>query len=289
MIDSPKITPAEFAQFQRLIYKVAGISLADSKQVMVAGRLTNRLRHFGYETFSQYYKRVVAEDGEEELQTMVDLLTTNETYFFREPQHFAFLADRIAADHAEARPLDVWSAASSTGEEVYTIAMVLADVLGVDGAWTVTGSDISRRVLETARRGVYWLERTRGLSKDYLRKYCLKGVRSQEGTFIIAPELRQHTRFTTVNLNSSLPNIGPFDVIFLRNVMIYFDTETKRQVVERVVRRLRPEGYLIIGHSESLHGITECVETVQPTIYRLKPPEPAAFQPRRRAGGQATP
>ena len=212
---------------------------------------------------------VVGEGAQEELQLMVDLLTTNETYFFREEKHFEYLVDTILAQHSQGRPFDVWSAASSTGEEIYTIAMVLAENLGIDASWTVTGSDISRRVLSVAEQGLYWQDRTRGLPTGYLKKYCMRGVGENEGRFLIAPELRRHTRFMQVNLNESLPNIGKCNVIFLRNVMIYFDAETKRQVVERLVQKLQPRGYLIIGHSESLNGITDRVKLVQPTIYRL--------------------
>ena len=131
-----------------------------------------------------------------------------------------------------------------------------------------------RNPLAKAERGHYWLERTRGLPDAYRHKYCLKGVRSQEGSFLIAPELRQHTRFRQINLNTSLPDIGLFHVIFLRNVMIYFDNNTKRQVVARLVQKLHPGGYLIVGHSESLNGINERVQLVRPTIYRLPPRTP---------------
>jgi chemotaxis protein methyltransferase CheR len=269
MIAHPHITDAEFAQFQRLIYKIAGISLADSKQVLLMGRLGRRLKHYGFASFGEYYRMLSSGAEADELQLMVDLLTTNETYFFREEKHFEFLAKSILARHPAGKPFEVWSAASSTGEEIYTIAMVLAGRLGINAPWTVTGSDISQSVLAVARRGLYWLDRTRGLPPEYLRKYCLKGVRDNEGSFLIAPELRQHTRFMQVNLNATLPNMGKFDVIFLRNVMIYFDADTKRQVVERLVRQLLPHGTLIIGHSESLNGITDHVKQIQPTIYRL--------------------
>ncbi len=269
MIESPDITHAEFAQFQRLIHKIAGISLADSKQVLLVGRLGRRLKHYGMTSFSEYYRMVAASGAEDELQLMVDLLTTNETYFFREEKHFEFLVETILAQHPAGRPFDIWSAASSTGEEIYTIAMVLADRLGIDANWTVTGSDINRSVLAVAEQGLYWQDRTRGLPAGYLKKYCMRGVGENEGSFLIAPELRRHTRFTPVNLNASLPNLGKFKVIFLRNVMIYFDADTKRQVVERLALQLQPGGYLIIGHSESLSGITDRLKLVQPTIYRL--------------------
>ena len=267
--DSPSITAAEFAQFQALIYKIAGISLADSKQVLLVGRLTRRLKHHGLSSFSEYYRLLASGRDPDELQLMVDLLTTNETYFFREEKHFEFLEDVILAQHPQGRPFDVWSAACSSGEEVYTLAMVLANRLGIDGPWSVTGSDISLSVLAAAERGLYPMERKRGMPPEYLRRYCLKGVRAQEGSFLISKELRAQVRFMQVNLNKTLEVRQKFHVIFLRNVMIYFDHDTKRQVVERLAQQLHPRGYLIIGHSESLNGITNCVTPLQPTIYQL--------------------
>ena len=268
------ITDAEFARFQRLIHEIAGISLADSKKVLLVGRLGKRLRALQLGSFGQYHDLVANPDNVQERQTMVDLLTTNETYFFREQAHFDYLRSTIVPQHPRNQPLNIWSAAASTGEEIYTLAMVLADCLGVDGQWNIMGSDISTQVLAVARRGQYWVERTRGLPVEYRHTYCLKGVRSQEGSFLIAPELRRHTRFMQINLNDTLPDIGLFHVVFLRNVMIYFDNDTKREVVGRIVRKLHPGGYLIVGHSESLNGITEAVKLVRPTIYRL-PPAPA--------------
>lgn len=263
------ITDAEFAKFQRLIYQIAGISLSDAKKVLLVGRLGKRLKALGLASFGEYYELVASGRDPQERQTMVDLLTTNETYFFREEAHFDFLRQHILPQHPAGQPFEVWSAASSTGEEVYTIAMVLADELGIHANWSILGSDISTHVLGIAQRGVYWLDRTRGLPTEYLKKYCLKGVRSQEGAFLIAPELRRHTRFMQINLNAPLPEIGQFHVIFLRNVMIYFDNATKRQVVARIVEKLKPGGYLIVGHSESLNGINDTVRPVKPTIYRL--------------------
>ena len=267
--DNPDIGNAEFAQFQKLIYKIAGISLADTKKVLLVGRLGRRLKHFNLSSFSDYYRLVTGGSQPGELQTMVDLLTTNETYFFREEAHFEFLAKTILPGHPAGTAFNVWSAASSTGEEIYTIAFVLADVLGLDAPWNVTGSDISTAVLAKAEQGLYWLDHTRGLPQSYLRKYCLKGVRSQEGGFMIAPEIKRHTRFLQVNLNRTLPALGKFHVIFLRNVMIYFDADTKRQVVARLIEHLHPGGYFIVGHSESLNGLTDALRPLRPTIYRL--------------------
>ncbi len=148
------------------------------------------------------------------------------------------------------------------------MAMVLADHFGLEGQWNVFGSDISLSVLHTAESGHYPVEKMRGLPPEYLRKYCLKGVRSQHGTFLIDRRLRAHTRFAQVNLNGDLPEIGSFDAIFLRNVMIYFDQPTKKRVVARLARKLRRGGHFVIGHSETLNGINDELMPVQPTIYR---------------------
>lgn len=266
--NSHTITDLEFARFQRLIHDIAGIALSDAKRSLLTGRLAKRLHHYGFATYSEYL-RLVGDGGDPlERQTMVDLLTTNETYFFRESKHFDYLRTAILPEHRPGREFSIWSAACSSGEEVYTIAITLAETLGLETPWSVHGSDISQKVLATAAAGHYPMARSRGMPPEYLRKYCLKGFGSQEGTFLIDKRLRQRTRFSQINLNLALPEIGQFDAIFLRNVMIYFDTSTKRQVVERLARRLRPGGHLFIGHSETLNGITDVLESVEPTVYR---------------------
>ncbi len=262
------ITDQEFALFQRLIYKIAGISLSDAKKVLLVGRLTRRLKVYDFDNFSQYYRMLSSGEHAEELQTMVDLLTTNETYFFREPKHFDFLRDEIIAKRNSPAAFRVWSAASSSGEEIYSIAMTLAESLP-STPWEVVGSDISTQVLAKAVAGHYSLSRTEGIPPGYMRKYCLKGVRSNAGSFLIAPELRKKTNFFQINLMHPVDaDIGEFEVIFLRNVMIYFDPETKAKVVHNLLPRLKKGGHLIIGHSETLNGITDRVISVRPTIYR---------------------
>lgn len=266
-MNATTISPREFQQFQALIYEVAGINLSETKQTLLEGRLSKRLRHLGQESFGDYFRFVTNGSNHDELQTMVDLVTTNETYFFREEKHFDYLRE-VAAHHQAPEPFRVWSAASSTGEEAYTMCMVLADELGADGNWQIVGSDISLSVLRIAAAAKYDLNRTRGLPAEYLRKYCLKGVRSQEGSFMIDGRLRSHVRFLQQNLKNPDAELGMFDVIFLRNVMIYFDLPTKRLVVSNLLRKLRPQGVLIVGHSETLNGIAENVQLVRPTIYR---------------------
>ncbi|WP_301102567.1 protein-glutamate O-methyltransferase CheR [Propionivibrio sp.] len=262
------ITDQEFGLFQRLIYKIAGISLSDAKKILLVGRLTRRLKQYELSSFGDYYRMLATGNFPEEIQTMVDLLTTNETYFFREPKHFDFLRNEILATHTSPSTFRVWSAASSSGEEAYSIAMTLAEALP-NTPWEIVGSDISSKVLAKAAAGHYSLARTEGIPPGHMRKYCLKGVRSNSGTFLITPELRKKTSFHQINLMHPVDaDIGEFEVIFLRNVMIYFDAQTKTRVVHNLLPRLQPGGHLIIGHSETLNGITDHVTAIRPTIYR---------------------
>jgi chemotaxis protein methyltransferase CheR len=264
------LSDQEFSLFQALIYKIAGIRMGESKKILLTGRLNKRVRTLGLKSFGDYYRLVTQPLQARELQNMVDLLTTNETYFFREQGHFDFLSQIIIPNHPKGTSLDIWSAASSTGEEIYTISFVLADTLHTTGAWTVTGSDLSTAVLDKAREGTYITERTRGLPPAYLKKYCKLNTGADEGSFTIRPEIKQHTRFLQANLNTHLPSaLGKYHVIFVRNVMIYFDSDTKRQVIERIVQKLHPGGFLIIGHSESLTGINSQVQSIKPTIYQM--------------------
>ena len=262
-----EITDHEFEQFQRFIYDAAGISLSPVKKALVGGRLSKRLRQCGVATYGEYFKLLSSGQAQDEVQIAVDLLTTNETYFFREQKHFDLLHDIAQSAAGRAQPVRVWSAACSSGEEVYSIAMVLADCME-NVSWDVVGSDICTRVLERARTGHYAVERTTHIPRHYLHRFCLKGKGDQEGTLLVDRALRNRVQFMQVNLNTSLPQLGLFDVIFLRNVMIYFDVDTKRRVVARVLSHLKPGGYFLIGHSESLNGITDRVRMEGPAIYR---------------------
>ena len=265
-MNEPGVSDREFEQFRTLLYGIAGIHLSEAKKPLLYGRLAQRVRARKMPSYAAYYELVTSGDAAE-LETCVNLLTTNETFFFREPKHFDVLRT-LVADHAGKTPFRVWSAACSTGEEPYTIAMVLADALGLDGAWDVFGSDISTHVLAKAAAGRYAMERSTNIPTPLLRAYCLKGVGAHAGTFAIDAPLRARVSFGRINLNTELPQIGPFDVVFLRNALIYFDQATKRDVVGRLAQKLKPSGCLFIGHSESLNGVTEAVQPMLPTVYR---------------------
>ncbi len=265
-MDNHGVSDQEFALFRKLIYRLAGINMADSKKPLLAGRLTRRLRHHGLESFRDYYTLVTRTEHSDELQLMVDLLTTNETYFFREAAHFDYLQTFAASRRG--RPFRVWSGASSSGEEPYTIAMVLAETLGMAANWEIVASDISLSMLEKAHAGLYPMERGKGIPPELLKKYCLKGVREQEGNFLVDARLRERVDFRHINLISPTSrDLGQFDLIFLRNVMIYFDNDTKRKVVSNMLPHLREDGTFIVGHSETLTGITDALSAMRPTLY----------------------
>jgi chemotaxis protein methyltransferase CheR len=217
------------------------------------------------DSFHDYLALLERREEHAEAQIAVDLLTTNETYFFREPKHFELLR-RVAQAAPSHQPFRIWSAASSTGEEAYSMAMVLADVRG-EHPYEVVGTDISTRVLARARQGHYPMERIRQMPGDYLRRFCLKGTGRRRHAADPRP-LRQKVNFLHLNLNERLPNLGSFDMVFLRNVLIYFNPETKRQVVHRVLETLPRGGWFCIGHSENLNDVGAPVDQVAPSIYR---------------------
>ena len=259
------------------IYHLPGLSAVEEVAVdtpfgppsdaLVSGRLAKRVRQRGLSSYAEYLNVMRRERGE--LQQAVDLLTTNETYFFREPRHFDFLRENVLPELRGRSPVRVWSGACSSGEEPYSIAMVLAACLG-SRPWEVVASDISTRMLEKAAAGQYGIGAAGDIPRPLLASYCLKGVGPQGGTFLVEPSLRSRVRFLQVNLNQPLPDLGVFDLIFLRNVMIYFDLETKREVMKRMLPLLRAGGYFFVSHSESLNGITDELQSIRPSIYRKR-------------------
>lgn len=268
VLAAPQITDGEFRDLRAWIYRQAGIHLSDQKKALVCGRLAPRMRHYRLARFADYFRLLQDGGHPGEPQVAVDLLTTNETHFFREPRHFDFVREQVVPAHrASGRPLRVWSAACSSGEEPYTIGMVLASSMGAV-PWDVLASDLSTRVLERARTAHYPMARAKTIPREHLLAHCLKGTGAHDGTFIVGAEVTSRVRFMQVNLNESLPRLGEFDLVFLRNVMIYFDAPTKQQVVQRILSCLRPGGHLVIGHSESLATLACGLKPLAPSIYR---------------------
>ena len=268
------ISDREFESIRRFIFEQAGISLSPQKQQLVATRLRKRLLHYGFRKYGDYYHFVCSKKGIGERQIMVDKLTTNETYFFREPAHFDYLKTSILPTY-QGKSFRTWSAACSTGEEVYTLAIIMAEILGL-GDWEVHGSDINHSVIEAARTGIYPIERARDIPRPLLKKYCLKGVRTQQDQILVDQRLKQHVRFRAMNLKLPLRDVPRYQVIFLRNVLIYFNAKTKQEIVTRVLERLEPGGHLFVSHVESLHGIVDRqMDMVRPSVFRKAVSSPA--------------
>ena len=244
---------------------VSGIRLVPAKRSLVEGRLQKLALESGIDSLDDYVDVVLSGRDPAEFTRLVDKLTTNETYFFREPEHFEVLAEFLDQS-APGQRLRVWSAASSSGEEAYSIAMTMADHLG-EASWEVVGTDLSTEVVRRARRGLFPMERARQMPAAFLKRYCLRGTGPYEGQLLIERSLRQRVRFTTANLMEPLPEIGRFDVIFLRNVLIYFENPAKQEIVRRVLHLLNPGGLLLTGHAESLNNLGLPIRSRRPAVY----------------------
>lgn len=263
------LSDTEFSKFTQLIFKYAGIHMNQSKKALVEGRLRKRLVALRLSSYNEYYKMVKGDTNPIERQQFIDLLTTNETWFFREEKHFDFVADIMKKTDPQ-RPVSFWSSACSSGQEPYSIAMLMAETRNLSRPWDILATDISKDILTKARQGIYLSDRVKGLSLQRQKQFMLKGVRSRSNYLAIAPELKKKIEFKAFNLmESSLPT-KKFDFIFCRNVLIYFDMEHKIKVVNRLSKCLKMDGYLFTGHSESLHGMIDHLKVIQPSIYQKK-------------------
>lgn len=266
------ITDREFERFRSLIYQESGINLSESKRTLLVTRLSKRLRELEMDCFQAYYDRVTEEADGEEFTRMLDLVSTNKTDFFREPRHFEFLRDRVLPELQAVKQVRIWSSACSSGEEPYTIAMTLHDGVSMPAQWDckILASDLSTRVLAKAASGVYDDERVRELPGETVRRHFLKGRRGDAaGKVKVKPHLADMVVFRRINLmDDRYPIKTSLNVIFCRNVMIYFDRPTQEQLIARFHRYLKPGGYLFIGHSESLQWLQHSFTAVAPTIYR---------------------
>jgi len=263
-------TSDDFARIRQLIYQRAGISLSQSKSDMVYSRLARQLRSAGLQSFADYLDRVENGDGGE-WQPFVNALTTNLTSFFREPHHFPLLVEHLEKISLT-RPIRLWSCAASTGEEPYSMAMTVVDLYQrYNMPVKILATDLDTNVLEIARRGVYPLEKVDKLPPTVMKRHFLKGSGAQLGFARIRPELQELISFRQLNLLSQRwPMHGQFDAIFCRNVMIYFDKATQRRILGMLAARLRPDGLLFAGHSESFHYATEHFQACGKTVYRLR-------------------
>jgi chemotaxis protein methyltransferase CheR len=271
------LTEREFRQISELAHQRFGLELKPGKEALVSSRLGKRLRQRGFHSFADYYRHILSDSTGEALVELIDSLTTNHTSFLRERSHFEFLARAVAGEFG-AGDLDIWSAACSSGEEPYSIAMCVSDAGSRADASSKAGfqrravrifaTDISTRVLAIARAGIYPAERFREMPEAWRRAYLLKGVKESEGRFKVKPELARLVEFQGINLIQPFTHKRLFQVIFCRNVMMYFDKATQQDIVQRLSQCLLPGGYLFVGHSESLTGVKHDLGYVCPAIYR---------------------
>lgn len=264
----------EFEKISKLVYELCGINLHDGKKELVKARLGKRLREGQFKSFAEYFRYVTTPEGSDELITMIDSLSTNLTYFFREDKHFqrlkSILPQIVRSDKSLTAPrLKIWCAGCSTGEEPYSLAITVRELLGNDGAGTkIIATDISTRVLKKAMSGIYAEEKIKSIPKDILRRYFQYGTGTSAGLFRVKPELRQLVDFRRFNLMEQPPAEFLSDIIFCRNVMIYFDKATQSSLVNRFFHCLNKGGYLFVGHSESLTGLQHDFTYIEPSIYR---------------------
>lgn len=255
----------DFQRIQSLIYKRAGISLHDGKHAMVYSRLSRRLRDTGHTSFAGYLNWLESHEGAE-WQEFINALTTNLTSFFRENHHFEILQTLLKSKPG-AR-WNAWCSAASTGEEPYSLVMTAMEALGSASSFNLTASDIDSKVLETAKKGVYPLESIKGLDPDRLQRFFMRGTADNAGFIKVKPELKTSIDFMSINLiKNDWPFRDPFDIVFCRNVMIYFDAPTQRAVLERIHRCMKPGGMLFVGHSENFNDSRDLFVLRGKTVY----------------------
>lgn len=279
-VEELSLAPALFTKFQSLIYGDSGIWLGPQKKALLTSRLSRRLRLLGLSTMREYFQLVSQPDQQHERSLMLDCITTNETHFFREPRHFDFLAQQVFPQWKQevdagkrSRHVNIWSAGCSTGEEPFSLAMLVLQHLTPEAGWMpqILGSDISTRVLEQARAATFPIQKASEIPNEYLRAHMLKGTGEASGSMKVMPEVQKIVRFARINLFAdSYPVQGTFDLIFCRNVLIYFDERSKEKVIAGLLRHLSPSGLLIVGHCEHLCGISPEIQLVAPTVYALK-------------------
>jgi chemotaxis protein methyltransferase CheR len=265
----------EYEKISRLVYEQCGINLHEGKKELVKARLGKRLREGNFKSFGDYYRYVMTNDGTDELVSMIDALSTNLTFFFREESHFkklrsiVNLMEKSSHKGRTPRKLKVWSAGCSTGEEPYSLAMTILECVNVL-SWNVNiiATDISTRVLRSAHKGIFGKERLKNVPPAIMKKYFQKGFGACEGQYRIKKHLREMVQFSRFNLMDKPPNNYRFDIVFCRNVMIYFDKATQEALVGRFQQCLNTGGYIFIGHSESLSGLSHALEYIEPGVYR---------------------
>lgn len=267
--DDFTLTDADFTRFSRLVYDKAGIHLHQGKKQLMQSRLGKVLRKRNIAGYREYYELVMQDKSGEEIVELINTISTNVTHFFREEKHFDFMEKQWWQEISTGiHPIRIWSAASSSGEEPYSIAIRMSEICTTDRAWSVLASDISTRMLEIGKKGIYPISSIDQIPLPLRNRYFQKGTGKAEGYIKVRDFLKRQVQFTRINLNEPIVMKEPFDLIFCRNVMIYFNPETKTRIAGNLYKHLRPGGYLFIGHSESLNGLDTPFRYIHPAIYR---------------------
>jgi chemotaxis protein methyltransferase CheR len=270
---SPELRDIEFEKIRKLVFNISGIDLHEGKKELVKARLGKRLREGKFQSFKEYYEYVTTEQGADELITMIDSISTNLTSFFREDAHFRKLRSLIpsflnSSSASERIPqLNIWSAGCSTGEEAYSIAITVKESADRNINLRIWATDISTKVLKTAVAGVYPADRVKRIPSELIKKYFAMGQGSWEGYYRTKKNLQDCIEFARFNLMSTPPSSAHFDIIFCRNVMIYFNKKTQSMLVENFHHQLKKGGYLFVGHSESLTGLSHQFKYIEPSVY----------------------
>ena len=275
IIPESQLSPRAYAFLATLVHDRSRIQLGPDRQSLVAGRLARRLSELGLADYDDYCRLLESAAAEDEVERLIEMVATNHTHFFREPAHFDVLAGevlpRLVANRPAGAPLTVWSAAASSGEEPYTLAIVLAEFAARHPglAWRVHASDISRRMIDRCRTGIYEAEKVVLPDEALLRRHFLRGFGEREGFYRVQPELRGRVSVDRINLfQPSYPLAPGLDVIFCRNVMIYFDPASRQELLDHLAAMLAPGGYLFVGHAESLLGLRHQLKAAWPSVYR---------------------
>lgn len=266
---------ATFERFRKLVYQQSGIDLSAGKEALVRGRLGKRMRSLGLENEQEYLDYVLEDASGDEMVRLLDAISTNFTHFFREQDHFALLDELLRkwAENDGQQRFRIWSAACSSGEEAYSIAMTALDSLGSAGAapcdLRILATDISTRVLERARRANYDEQAVKAAPPPFRQRYFVRIPKASDGNYQVSDRVRELVTFRRINLSTPpFPMQGPFDVVFCRNVMIYFDNAVRKRLLNDIERLLRPGGYLLVGHTESLAALDISLKPIKPSVYR---------------------
>ncbi len=274
------LSDALFAKYRELIYREAGIALTDGKKSLLVSRVAGRLRELGLTTFDEYYRLVADAAATEERGRLLDRICTNETHFFRDPRQFLFLSDQVfprlegEAARTGIKRVRAWSAACSTGEEPYSLAMALLHRFPMSAGWQieVVATDLSNKVLAAARAALWPIDKAEDIPLHYRKEFMLRGTGNQTGKMKAGPEIREVVSFSRMNLNDAMYSVrGTFDFIFCRNVLIYFDRESKAKVVDRLMTHLAPDGCLFLGYAETTTTITDRLVSIGPNVYARVP------------------